>query len=384
MKVRFFRTPALPLSLAMLLVVCLHDSPSLEAYRTRQAAGPFAFSLLDWEAEQLTPRLGALLGALRGELPRTSAADLETVRAYFQAPPTARSSLRPEAEVAIGRLVTDAWRAERLATPSMLAGGEMTLFPPISFAFTDPPQMLIVSPRDRIEISQYVLLRPTPSPETVKLLEDGVASRGWSTLVASIGGLASYPAMVLRGASAESTLAAVAHEWVHAYLFFQPLGQNYWAGQDMRTLNETAAELAGNEIGNRLARQLDLPAGPLPSGAVGPRGEPTSADPRQREFNSLLRETRLEVDRLLALGAVQEAEDYMEQRRFELNGRGFSIRRLNQAYFAFHGSYAEGPAGSSPLASQVRSLRNSSATLGDFLRAIAQVSYPEQLASLGV
>ncbi len=70
----------------------------------------------------------------------------------------------------------------------------------------------------------------------------------------------------------------------------------------------------------------------------------------------------------------------MEQRRLELIGRGFGIRRLNQAYFASHGSYAEGPAGSGPIPGQVRRLRNRSATLGDFLRTIAQVSGPDDLA----
>ena len=62
----------------------------------------------------------------------------------------------------------------------------------------------------------------------------------------------------------------------------------------------------------------------------------------------------------------------MEARRQELNGRGFGIRRLNQAYFAFYGSYAEGPAGSSPLAGRVRSLREASPVSGAFLQAIAQ------------
>jgi hypothetical protein len=368
---------------AMFGIVGLHDSPALEIYRTHQATGPFAFSLLDWETEQLAPRLGGLLAALQGKRSPPEPTDVATARAYFEAPPGARVSLRREAELAISRLVTYAWRGEKLGMPSVLAGGEPTLFPPVSFAFADPPQVLIVSPRERIEVTQYVLLRPNPSLETVRLLEDGVASRGVSTLVASVGGLASYPAMVLAGGSAESTLAAVAHEWVHAYLFFQPLGQSYWADQDMRTLNETAAELAGNEMGSRLARQLGLPvSGQALDPAGTARGDQTATDPRQREFHTLLRQTRLEVDRLLAAGAVEEAERYMEQRRLELNARGFGLRRLNQAYFAFHGSYAEGPAGSSPLASQVRGLRNRSASLGDFLRTIAQVSRPEQLETL--
>lgn len=360
------------LLIAILAVIILRDGPGLEAYRTRQAAGPFAFSLLDWEVEQVGGRLGEIVQALRGRRASADEEDAATIRAYFAAPPAARPGQRDGAERAIQRLVTDAWKAENLAQPSALAGGEATLFPPVAFTFTAPPQVLIVSPRDRIEVRQYALLRPSLGPEQVALLEEGVARRGLSTLVTPIGGLATYPAMVLAGGSAASTLAAVAHEWAHAYFFLHPLGRGYWADQEVRTINETAAELAGDELGNRLAGQLGLPANPSPS----------APGPRQAEFNQLMRQTRLEVDRLLALGRVDEAERYMEQRRLEINARGFGLRRLNQAYFAFNGSYAEGPAGSSPIAGQVRRLRNRSASLGEFLRTVAQVSGPDELARL--
>ena len=72
----------------------------------------------------------------------------------------------------------------------------------------------------------------------------------------------------------------------------------------------------------------------------------------------------------------------MEQRRQLINARGFALRKLNQAYFAFQGSYAEGPAGSSPIASQVRGLRQQSENLGAFLRTIATVNSPGQLRDL--
>src|SRR5262249_39757731 len=151
------------------------------------------------------------------------------------------------------------------------AGGQLVLFPPVTFIFTQPPQVLIVSPRDRIAVSRYVLLRPRPSQEDTARLEEEVASRGVSTLVAPTGGLASYPAMVFEAGTAEAPLSAVPHEWVHPFLFFQPLGRTYWSDQDMRTINETAAELAGNELGARLVQQLGLPLDPArhPATAAG-------------------------------------------------------------------------------------------------------------------
>jgi hypothetical protein len=390
-SVRLSFAPALRLSVsrstvrrALLVVfltaICLSDGSGLQAYRTRQAVAPYAFNLLDWEFRQVGSRLGGLALALRGEQRPADDVDAATVRSYFQASAAVRASLRGGAEAAIERLVTDGWRSEALAVPSALGGGEPTVFPPVSFSFTAPPQVLIISPRDRIEVQRYVLLRPNLSPQDVALAEEEAATRDISTLVTPVGGLATYPSMVPDSGSAEASLAAVAHEWVHAYFFFHPLGRAYWADQAMRTINETAAELAGNELGARLAHQLGFPTDPS---RLTP-GSQAALSPRQIEFNTSMRQTRLEVDRLLALGQVTEAEQYMEQRRLELNALGFGVRRLNQAYFAFYGSYAESPAGSSPLAAEVRSLRDRSASLGDFLRAIAQVSRPGDLAGLGV
>jgi hypothetical protein len=375
-------SPRLPLSpsphlsiflLAVFLaVICFHDSSGLAAYRTRQATAPLRFSLLEWEVRQVGARLGQLAEALRGAQGPFDAVDLSIVKSYFKTEARARAPRRGEAEAALQRVVGEAWLAEGLAAPSFLAGGEPTLFPPVSFTFSDPPKVLVVSPRDRIAVIEHSLLQPGLSERHATEIEDSVASRGVSTLVTTIGALSTYPAMVPDTRSAESTLAAIAHEWAHAYFFFQPLGRGYWSEQAVRTINETAAELAGRELGRHLAAQLGLAA----------ESSARSPSARQAEFNSLLRQTRQEVDRLLASGRVIEAEAYMEQRRVELNERGFAIRRLNQAYFAFHGSYGESPAGSGPIAGQVRRVRDSSASLGDFVRTIAQVGSPRDLESL--
>ena len=74
-------------------------------------------------------------------------------------------------------------------------------------------------------------------------------------------------------------------------------------------------------------------------------------------FNEEMRETRLRVDELLANGKVGEAEAYMEERRLFFVENGYPIRRLNQAYFAFQGTYAENAASSSPIAGQLNRFR---------------------------
>jgi hypothetical protein len=101
------------------------------------------------------------------------------------------------------------------------------------------------------------------------------------------------------------------------------------------------------------------------------------------DFNREMREIRLRVDELLAQGKVEEAEAFMEERRKYLVEQGYYIRKLNQAYFAFHGSYATGPASVSPIGGQLKELRRRSPTLAHFLRRVARMSsYQDLLEAL--
>jgi hypothetical protein len=85
--------------------------------------------------------------------------------------------------------------------------------------------------------------------------------------------------------------------------------------------------------------------------------------------------TRVKVDALLADGRVEEAEAYMEARRQVFYDQGYRfLRRLNQAYFAFYGAYADEPggaAGEDPVGEAVRALRASSGSPLEFLRRMA-------------
>ena len=95
-----------------------------------------------------------------------------------------------------------------------------------------------------------------------------------------------------------------------------------------------------------------------------------------------MHETRVTVDRMLAEGQIEQAEAYMEQRRVFLWENGYQIRRLNQAYFAFHGAYADSPqgaAGEDPVGPAVRELRARSDSLAEFIDRIAWMTSFEQL-----
>jgi hypothetical protein len=99
-----------------------------------------------------------------------------------------------------------------------------------------------------------------------------------------------------------------------------------------------------------------------------------------------MRQTRVMVDQLLADGEIEAAEEYMEARRQVFREHGYRIRKLNQAFFAFHGAYADQPggaAGEDPVGEAVRDLYANSPSLEAFLKRIAwMTSFEELLASL--
>ena len=72
----------------------------------------------------------------------------------------------------------------------------------------------------------------------------------------------------------------------------------------------------------------------------------------------------------------------MEARRRIFWDKGYTIRKLNQAYFAFYGAYADEPggaAGEDPVGPAVRALREQSGSLSEFLNTISWMTSFEQL-----
>jgi hypothetical protein len=95
-----------------------------------------------------------------------------------------------------------------------------------------------------------------------------------------------------------------------------------------------------------------------------------------------MHETRVTADQLLVEGKIEKAETYMEQRRQFFWQNGYLLRKLNQAYFAFHGAYADvpgGAAGEDPVGPAVRTLREQSDSLADFINTIAGMTSFEEL-----
>ena len=207
-----------------------------------------------------------------------------------------------------------------------------------------------------------------------------------SSLVVPVGGIGSYPTMVMRSTAIDWLTDTIAHEWIHNWLTLRPLGMNYYTTPEMRTMNETTASIAGREIGMLVLK------GYYPELATSYELEAVNLSPSSTHgdfnFNTEMHITRVHVDELLAQGKITEAESYMEQRRQFIWNQGCSqcaIRKLNQAYFSFYGAYADTPggaAGEDLVGPAVRALRAQSATLADFLKTIARMDSFEQLQAV--
>src|SRR5690606_14686149 len=124
----------------------------------------------------------------------------------------------------------------------------------------------------------------------------------------------------------------------HHWLTLRPLGIRYFATPELRTINETVSSVVGTEVGARVIERYYpeyIPPPPAPPPPAGETTEPPETAPPVFDFRAQMAETRVEVDRLLAAGQIEEAEAYMEEQRQMFVTNGYPIRALNQAYFAF-------------------------------------------------
>jgi hypothetical protein len=88
---------------------------------------------------------------------------------------------------------------------------------------------------------------------------------------------------------------------------------------------------------------------------------------------------------MLAASQIPQAEAFMEAQRQELIKHGYYLRRLNQAYFAFHGSYAVGASATDPIGGKLRALRRQAGSLANFVHTVARmITLAELDAELGI
>jgi len=385
---------------SLVLLGAVQGSDSLSA--SDAAIGPHKYSLLRWELDHFSdkwvnkfqdilpwnsepPRkeriahaqeffeLGAQIRELERELAANGAS--ATVSQKIEDAQERRRRMQAEVEETLESEISAVISQEGFSSRIGV------IFPPVDTVYARSPGVLIISPRDRIAQTDSTLLKPGISDPERERLEDLIFREdGVSAIIVSTGGVATYPSVVSTSGNLHDALITTAHEWLHHWFFFQPLGQHFWDSAEMTTLNETAASIGGRIIGDRAFTAM--------TGEVvnrEPSEAPPDSDPDRFDFNAEMRETRLTAEDLLAEGKIEEAEAYMEERRQFLEDNGYFVRKINQAFFAFHGSYATGSASVSPIGDQLEELRDGSESLEDFLKTVGRFDRVENLAEyLGV
>jgi hypothetical protein len=285
------------------------------------------------------------------------------------------ASLKPIAEAVLQEQVSVMLDSLDLAT----AGQPI---PPVLYHVSSLPNALIISPRDVIREDEYISLVPEMTTEEITHLEDAVEKKlNVSALVVPVGGIGTYPTMVMSTTDLNWLVEVIAHEWTHNFLTLRPLGLNYMTSGEMLTINETTANIAGKEIGREVMLRYYPELAPPEVKNQDEQAPASTAEPEESttfNFNREMHKTRLQVDRLLEQSKIEEAETYMEQRRRFFWENGYQIRKLNQAYFAFYGAYNDEPgggaAGKDPVGPAVQELRRQSSSLSKFLNRIAWVT----------
>jgi len=366
---------------------------------------PYRFSIASWELKTLLDRssqssseeavedepsqvtkyfsLVERINALKSEIKAIDSGDRSGDSTSLKTELSVLEGQRANLEDAVRRIITNQIR-EVLAEQGIFNPVDRYIklkigFPPVSFRLEPPPHLLVVSPRDRIESIREITLRQNLSLEEMEDIEDRVDKLGVSSLVVKLGGFGgTYPAFVVNDASLRFTLDTATEEWLHQYLVFKPLGFLYLLdligvsrNYDIATMNETVASMVSKEIGAMVYEKYY-------SQYEGGDNQLQEGEP-EFDFNREMREIRQAVDTYLAQGKIELAEKFMEEKRQFLASKGYYIRKLNQAYFAFHGTYADKPTSISPIGQELKQLRSQSASLKDFLDTVAGMTSRQDL-----
>ncbi len=283
---------------------------------------------------------------------------------------------RKAAELLLERRLSQAVSELDLDSPLPLFNRVRIVWPPIDVNLSDRLHVLAVSARDEVRMIRSVLLTSEVRRDDYEQIESMVeADLRWSAWVGGVGGVALYPAAVVSSREYLSTLQIMAHEWTHHHLGFYPLGLAYGRGSDMRTINETVADIVGDQLGAFAAA--------LPGYEGDSQREPDSEWQAIRaRTDPILRQLRLDVDALLEVGKIEDAEREMEAVRQELIELGRPYRRINQAFLAFRGGYGASPSSASQWGDRLLELREATDSLAEFLDAVRWIGSAEEANTL--
>jgi hypothetical protein len=402
------------LLVALILITCISGSSCQQQddfdRMINDIVGPYRFSIVEWELKTLTGELEeiifngvdytaddtlvvieyfSLLGDISGLenqisylKDEASDTELDSLKEQLEILKERRDSLKKGVEKILELQIR-----ETLRQLDIYLGDDAAInidFPPVNFSLESPPHLLVISPRDNIVRMKEMILLQDLTIDEIDYIESEVEKLGYSSIVVQVGGMATFPSFVTNNSSLEFTLSTAVEEWLHQYLFFKPTGFLYalnllgvYDDDNISTINETIAGIASDEIASILYQNYYAmyfeEGGQTDSEGV----EDTGFD-----YYAEMRNIRIEVDNLLANGEIEKAESFMEEKRLYILSQGYYIRRLNQAYFAFYGTYASSPGSVDPIGDMLWELREKSENITEFLEITSNIKNMEDLYSL--
>ncbi|MFZ4815193.1 MAG: hypothetical protein ACOYL5_11710, partial [Phototrophicaceae bacterium] len=271
--VRLWRVLAWIVRLGVMLTVLRHSvyATGEPYYDLAAVINGASFDYVGWEAHAIAAKL---TGASRDGLALDEPERAAFVRAYFDdlahvhqaeaqvtalyADPNQRD---PEQASAPFRAERDRLRASLNARQSTVeaaleaqVGGVLRehgfTFPPLANRFTGQTLLLVTSPRNQITLEYAFTLNAIPVDQRDAIERRIITEQGMSALIVPIGGMALYPAMIVESANLPYIIETFAHEWLHHYFMFTPLGwqTEFAQNPEARIINESSATLFGQEI----------------------------------------------------------------------------------------------------------------------------------------
>ena len=240
------------------------------------------------------------------------------------------------------------------------------IFPSPEFNVGSSPKLLVTSPRNKIERKEELLLVPSLDIETIEALEGSVASDELSSIIINIGGIAAYPSIIDEGKSSRDLFLTVSHEWIHQYLIFHPLGRSYFSSKEMKEINETLANIFSKKLLKSLCKKDFEIKNEICS-------IPIIKNKNKFDYREFMKKLRNNVDELLSDGKINDAEKLMNESTLILNNNGIKIRKINQAWFAFNGTYGDSPSSISNYNNELTDLIDSYDNLKDAIDVIKNI-----------
>ncbi|MBA4715472.1 MAG: hypothetical protein ACJ0GV_02715 [Dehalococcoidia bacterium] len=214
------------------------------------------------------------------------------------------------------------------------------IFPTPEFTVGNSPKLLVTSPRNKIERQSELLINSKIDLNSIEKIEKKIKDEeNLSSVVIDIGGIAAYPAIVKESNNPKKLFLTFGHEWLHQYLIFYPLGRSYFSDIKMKEINETLA----NIFSEKLLISLCLKEFELKEAICSIKYK----EKNEFDYSNFMKNLREDVDNFLLQKKILAAEELMKNATLELNNNGYNIRKINQAWFAFNGTYADSPSSTS-------------------------------------